>query len=201
VEDAVQSTQLLVGHLDRAASLVRQFKQLSVDHAHDERRQVDLDVFMRDLLRGLEPLFKERAIALDYRSAPELRVDTYVGAVSQVLTNLVQNALIHAFEQADQGRISVELESCVVATGKPGVLLRVCDNGLGMDAATLARAFEPFFTTKRNRGGTGLGLHIVFNVVRATLGGEVELSSQPGQGTICSVRFPAQAPERETAPI
>lgn len=191
--DAAQSNRLLAENLARAAGLVRQFKQVSVDRVQDERRTVALGSLLEGLLGSLSPLWKRRPIELITDFEPDVQIETYPGALGQVLTNLVQNALIHAFPGDAKGvlRISARTQRENDITH---IEVIVADNGIGMDATTLNRVFEPFFTTRRNQGGTGLGLHIVFNVVTATLGGTVQAHSEPGVGTTFTVRFPLRLP-------
>ena len=206
--DATQSSALVSQHLERAANLVRQFKQVSVDRAFDERREVRLDLLMRELIDSLQSLWKRRAITLNYRGAPEIMLDTYTGAIGQILSNLLQNALLHAFEAEQLGCISIsvrlldstaalhdtktEIGATPPVKSVEQVELSVSDDGLGMDAATAAQIFEPFFTTKRNQGGIGLGLHVVFNLVTARLGGSITVHSELGAGSRFVVRFPAR---------
>ena len=212
IGDATQSSALVSQHLERAANLVRQFKQVSVDRAFDERREVRLDLLMRELIDSLQSLWKRRAITLNYSGAPEIMLDTYTGAIGQILSNLLQNALLHAFAAEQLGCISIsvrlsdgtaalhdtkpEIGATRAAETVEQVELSVSDDGVGMDTATAAQIFEPFFTTKRNQGGIGLGLHVVFNLVNARLGGSITVESEPGAGSRFVVRFPARLPAR-----
>ena len=112
-------------------------------------------------------------------------MDSFPGALSQVLTNLVVNALVHAFEGREHGTIDI------VATGEDDeVVLEVSDDGIGMNEADLKRYFDPFFTTKRGSGGTGLGANIVFNQVTNVLGGSIRAASSPGTGLRVNIRLP-----------
>ncbi len=202
ISDANQSSALVSTHLERAANLVRQFKQVSIDRASDERREVRLDLLMRELIDSSQSLWKRRAINLIYTDAPEIMLDTYTGAIGQILNNLLNNALLHAFEpeqvstseaSASIGCISIGVRVIEAnAAGATQVELMVSDDGVGMDAATTAHIFEPFFTTKRNQGGIGLGLHVVFNLATARLGGNINVHSELGVGSRFIVRFPAR---------
>jgi len=117
-------------------------------------------------------------------------MDSFPGALGSVLTNLIQNALVHAFAANDEGVIEMQIE----AHGAGRLLLTVRDNGAGIEAQNLNKIFEPFYTTKRGQGGTGLGLHLVYNLVTQKLGGRVEVSSVKGTGSCFRVDLPRCAP-------
>jgi signal transduction histidine kinase len=191
--DASNSGQLLNEHLQRAAGLIAQFKQLSIPQNFDARQRVPLNQLMEDVIRSVQPLWQARPIVFVYAGAPRLALDTYTGAITQLVSQLLQNAMLHAFAPDQAGTITL---SCLVLGELDAheVEISVADTGVGMHADQRARVFEPFFTTKRNQGGTGLGLHIVFNSVTARLGGTITVDSEPGQGTRFTARFPACLP-------
>ncbi|WP_404326305.1 sensor histidine kinase [Aerophototrophica crusticola] len=117
-------------------------------------------------------------------------MDGYPGALGQVVTNLVVNSTVHAYAPGRSGKLSL-----VVRRGEPGdVEITYADDGRGMSATHLPRVFEPFFTTRRGTGGTGLGLHIVYNIVTKTLGGRIEVASRLGHGTRFTLTLPLVAP-------
>ncbi len=120
---------------------------------------------------------------------PALKMDSYPGAIGQVLTNLVLNSLIHGFSHDMQGEIHVSAEM-----DAKHVRLVVADNGHGIPAENLGRVFDPFFTTRMGQGGSGLGLNIVFNIVRTTLGGTIRVESRPGVRTAFTINMPRVAP-------
>lgn len=189
--DTEESTQMIERNLDRAAHLIASFKQVSVDRTSDGRRRFELAGYIDDLIASLEITWKRRPISLSVHCPQRLELDSFPGALGQVLTNLIQNALLHAFEPEQQGQMEIrvrELDASMIE-------LRFCDNGLGVDAAQLGKIFEPFYTTKRNQGGTGLGLHVTWNLVVQKLGGNLSVSSTPGEGLVFVLRFPKIAPE------
>jgi two-component system NtrC family sensor kinase len=104
----------------------------------------------------------------------------------------VMNALLHAFDGRAPGTITIS-----ATADEDDVLLAVADDGLGMNKADLHRFFDPFFTTKRGSGGTGLGTHIVFNLVTGALGGTIQVASEPGQGLRVQMRLPRHRREPE----
>ena len=190
---AEEASELVQRNLERAAELIRSFKQVSVDRSSDGRREFDLAVFLADLTASLRLLWKRRPLSLQIDCAEGLMLDSFPGALGQVLTNLVQNALLHAFREDEPGVMRIAAQR--LDGGRIGITFS--DNGRGMQDADRLRAFEPFFTTRRGSGGTGLGLHIVHSLVCDKLGGRIRLSSQPGQGTRLEIELPARAPGRD----
>lgn len=181
------SAELVLSNLGRAAELIHSFKQVAVDQSSPEVREVDLDVHLHELVSSLGPRLKPTPHRLDLLCLPGLRITTVPGALSQVISNLVLNSLAHAYDegQAGQLRLLVERE-------EGGVFLRYSDDGRGVAAEVLPKIFDPFFTTRRGSGGSGLGLHIVYNLVTQTLGGRISVESEPGRGLRFLMHLPAQ---------
>ena len=177
LDDAQRSTEVLARNLRRAADLITHFKEVSVDRTSDERRRFELGAYLGELIESLRPSWKRRPIELEVEVEPELWMDSYPGALGQVIGNLIQNALLHAFEADQAGRVRIEARML-----GERVRITVSDNGRGVAAEHLARLFDPFFTTRRGQGGTGLGLHICHNLVVQRLGGIITAHSSPGQG-------------------
>ncbi|MDM4766759.1 ATP-binding protein [Pelomonas sp. SE-A7] len=188
-----QLSELALNCGTRAAELIASFKQVAVDQASERRREFELRSLVMDVLATLRPQLKNRSCRIEMEvEVPEnIQCDGYPGPLGQVLSNLVLNAAIHAFEGREQGRIRITARQETPET----LLLQVEDDGIGMSAQTAARAFEPFFTTRAGRGGSGLGLAICQRIVRSLLMGELELSSTPGQGSVFSLRLPRVTPE------
>ncbi len=177
-------------NLERAAHLIRSFKQVSVDRTSDGRRRFELATQISELIDSLRVSWKRRPVTLSVDCPSGIELDSFPGALGQVLTNLIQNALLHGFDPEEAGQMRIGVKQLDPST----VQIIFEDNGKGMTQATLARIFDPFFTTKRNQGGTGLGLNIVYNLVVQKLGGEIEASSKPGQGLRLTIRLPTHAP-------
>ena len=184
---AQEAARLTLGNLRRAADLVGNFKQIAVDQTSEARRCVDLGPYVREVVASLGPLYRRTPHRVSVQVKAEVAITTLVGAVSQVCTNLVQNALMHAFPGERPGVITLEVDR----DGDRGALLVCRDDGVGMEPQVLRRIYEPFFTTQRGRGGSGLGMHIVHNLVTDLLGGTIEIESTPGHGTRISLRLPA----------
>ncbi len=192
--DADSSSQLLGAQLQRAVSLITQFKQLSFQQNFDAHQSRQLAEVINDAIRTVAPHFANGFIQLDYAGAPDIWLETYTGALAQVISQLLQNALTHAFAPEQAGKITL---SCALleSAENPEIEIIVADDGIGIDSAQQAKVFEPFFTTKRNLGSTGLGLHIAFNLVTARLGGSISVLSTPNKGSIFTVQLPARLPK------
>lgn len=185
-----EADQLLARNLARAAELIRSFKQVAVDRSSAQRRPFDLRDTVDELLASLRPVYGREGAELINELPGGLHMDSYPGALGQVLTNLVVNAVIHGLD----GRGGVVRIALADRSGD-ALDLMVEDNGRGMSDAVQARAFEPFFTTRMGQGGTGLGLPIVRNLVVGLLGGRIVLHSAEGQGCRFLLHLPLRAPE------
>ncbi|TDR81595.1 sensor histidine kinase [Paludibacterium purpuratum] len=187
---AKESCELILSNAERAANLIHSFKQVAVDQTSEARRDFQLEDYLHEIITSLRPKFKRTSIEIQIDCEPDLLMDSYPGALSQVMTNLLVNAVTHAFDESQPGRIEIaahRLENGYLS-------LTVKDNGKGIAPENMGKIFQPFFTTRRGSGGSGLGLHIVYNVVRQRLGGSIDVSSALGEGTVFSIRLPCIAP-------
>lgn len=193
VEKSRRAAELLLGNLQRAANLVSSFKQVAVDQTSEQRRRFDVAEVVGEILAMLRPQLKKQPVAVRTDIATGLVLDSYPGPFGQVVANLVINAAIHGFDDGrKQGVIVIE------ASALPGgVRLNIRDDGVGIPPDNIGRIFDPFFTTRFGQGGSGLGLNIVYNIVTGILGGEIQVESQPGEGTCFIVQLPEVAPARE----
>jgi signal transduction histidine kinase len=189
VRSSRDAAQQLVGNLHRAGELIQSFKQVAVDRSHAERRQFSLSESTDQIVASLRPVLKKAAITLSVDVPEGLVIDGYPGSYGQILTNLFLNAANHAFADGRSGAISISARP----RGNDDVEIIFADNGAGMTPDVQRQAFDPFFTTRRNEGGTGLGLHIVYNLVTQQLGGRMMLDSRLGQGTTFRIIMPRAA--------
>jgi signal transduction histidine kinase/HAMP domain-containing protein len=194
---AAETARLLLANMNRAAELIHSFKQVAVDQTSAERRRFDLKTYIEEILNSLNPTIKKRRLAVDVSCPPDIEMNSYPGILSQVLTNLVMNAVVHAYDETQAGILGITVQDL----GEEVVLV-FSDDGRGIPPESLPRIFDPFFTTRRGNGGSGLGLHIVFNVVTGSLNGQIDVASEPGRGTRFTLRFPktARLPSAEDAP-
>ncbi|MCB1761153.1 MAG: response regulator [Gammaproteobacteria bacterium] len=183
--DADQASSMIYANLNRAAELIKSFKQIAVDQTTSERRLFELGSYVREVLLSLNPRIRKTGHQVHIEGDQEIKMFSYPGAVSQIITNLVMNSLIHGFEGMDNGNIRITLE-----TDAQHARFIYQDDGKGMDKEQLKKIFEPFYTTKRGAGGTGLGMNILYNLVTETLQGSLQSSSSPGHGVRFEIRLP-----------
>jgi len=171
-------------NLERASTLVTSFKHVATDQATLEKRRFNVREALQDVLRSLQPKFKNTGYRIELECDALLEVTSCPGALSQILTNLVMNSLLHGFADQAEGliRISVRQEL-------KGLALIYEDDGAGISGENLPKVFNPFFSTRKAAGSTGLGLHIIHNLVTQTLGGQISLHSRPGEGVHFRITF------------
>jgi PAS domain S-box-containing protein len=179
-------------NIDRSVEIISSFKQISVDQISEQIRDFSLDEVLRQTVTSLTPRFKHTPYSVNVDCPGDIRMHGFPGVISQIVTNLVINAIIHAFKGRDYGHIEIKVKQ-----PNPGsVSLCVSDDGWGIPEEIIDRIFEPFFTTKKENGGTGLGLSIVKSLISKKLGGRIRVSSKcenSGEhmnGTIFIIEFP-----------
>ena len=188
-EAASDTVRILKSNTQRAAKLIQSFKQVSVDQSSGEMRAVNLAEYLNEVLATLRPNLKNKSVTVNIACPSDLVVKTYPGALAQVITNLVMNSVIHGFEGKSHGVINI-----TAAFEADNLTLQYSDDGHGTDAEGLKKIFDPFYTTKRGTGGSGLGAHIVYNLITGPLGGKVQVTSTPGQGLHFDIRMPISLP-------
>jgi signal transduction histidine kinase len=189
-KDFQNAAEIIDKSLGRAADLVRSFKQVASDQTSNQRRRFKLSDVVRENELLLSPRLHKAGVTLTVDVPPELAMDSFPGDLGQVITNLVDNAVLHAY--ADRPGGGVDLRA--VQQGDDVVRITITDQGHGMDSATMGRIFDPFFTTRMGRGGTGLGLSIVYSIVAKSLGGKISVASVPGSGTTFTLELAQVAP-------
>ena len=190
INDAKQSTSLLTSNLDRASELVASFKQIAVDQASEAVRTINFKEYLGEVIRSLHPKLKKTSHHINLDCPEDLTLNLPAGAISQIFTNLIMNALIHGFEGIESGIIDI-----IIKDEEDEVVIDFKDNGNGVSEHQLEKLFDPFFTTKRDQGGSGLGTHITLNLVKQTLGGDIEVTSEVGKGLHYHISFPKNMPK------
>lgn len=194
VEQAMETTALMETNIRRAADLITSFKQIAVDQSSGDRRCFNVEEYLWEVIRSFTPMLRKAGHTLSLSCPQRLLVESYPGAWSQILTNFVTNSIDHAFLPGQHGRLRVS-----VSMPLPGLIEMVySDDGRGIPADVRSRIFDPFFTTRRGVGGSGLGLHIVFNLVTGLLHGSVTSEENPGGGTRMVVRVPVTLVQHAT---
>jgi len=180
-----ETCSILMSNLNKTAELVNSFKNIAVDQTSEECRSFDIKDYLHQVIISLHPKLKKKKIDIQIKCPDNLIITSYPGAFSQILTNLVINALVHAFADRDEGEIIIR-----VNTEANSLVLSFEDNGCGIPAEYMNKIFDPFFTTKRGSGGTGLGLHIVYNLVTHRLNGQIKCTSMENVGTMFQLIIP-----------
>lgn len=186
LDTAMQSSTMVLSNLHRAADLIQSFKQVAVDQSTEEQRQVNLKQYLSEILISLKPKLRTTHHQIEIRGDETVSLQTYPGALYQIITNLVINSLTHAYSPQDAGYLLFDIKQ----EGEE-IVLTYTDDGKGIPPENLSKIFEPFFTTKRGHGGTGLGLHIVYNIVTQKLKGTIECESQVDAGTSFIIKLPS----------
>ena len=184
-ETIEESSAMLLGNLRRAAELIQSFKQVAVDQSSEKQRSFEVKEYLQEILVQLTPTLKKTRHTIKVEGQEYLSINSYPGAFSQIITNLVMNSLAHGYEAGDSGVMEICFEQ-----QNENLVLTYSDDGKGISPENLKQIFDPFFTTKRNQGGNGLGLHIVYNLVTQKLLGTITCDSQVGVGTKFTIHIP-----------
>ena len=195
INDTKQAADIMARNLARAGSLVTSFKQVAVDQTSSQRRRFSLGVLVAEILLTLSPSIRKSGCTVTTEIAEELEMDSYPGPLGQVLTNLVNNAVVHGYRDMPCGPITISAQ----CSDTDQLRLEVSDSGHGILKTDLTHVFEPFFTTRMGQGGSGLGLHIVHNLVTSVLGGQITVQSETGQGAVFTLKLPRTAPRQEVS--
>ncbi|WP_342117769.1 CHASE domain-containing protein [Pseudoduganella sp. OTU4001] len=193
LKDARMACSIITNSLTRAADLIHSFKQVAVDQTSDKRRAFNLYGVVHDTLATYSAQLRRANCEVKISMPETVNFISYPGSVGQVLSNLIQNALMHAFEGRDHGLLTIS----VAEVDEHTVELRFADDGIGMNARTLHQIYDPFFTTKMGQGGSGLGMNIVYNLVTGILRGTIQIDSEPGKGTMVTLTLPRKVPAKE----
>lgn len=187
LSEGQENVSIIYRNLNRAADLISSFKKVAVDQSTEEDRQFDVKQMVNDVLLTLAPQLKKTSITIDVHCPENLVVTSKPGPINQILINLTLNSLLHAFEGINDGIITISIMSL---SGQLNITYS--DNGNGVDPSIKNKIFDPFITTKRGSGGSGLGLHLVYNLVTQALGGHIQLESELNQGAVFEINFPVK---------
>ena len=182
---AEEAINIVVTNLKRAEELIKSFKQVAVDQTSNENRTFDLKVYLDEILLSLKPKLKKTRHSVEIICPSSLIVTSNPGAFSQILTNFIMNSIIHGFDGIDSGKIEI-----TVSLNDGKLTLEYKDNGVGMSEENVSKIFSPFFTTKRDEGGSGIGTHIVYNLVTRNLNGKIACESSHGNGIKFNIEIP-----------
>jgi DNA-binding LacI/PurR family transcriptional regulator/signal transduction histidine kinase len=185
IENTQKTLRMILYNLTRSHDLIRSFKMIAVDQSSEERRMFNVREYVEEIFLSLTPKLKKTKHRFEIVCPKEYSIFSFPGAFAQIITNLVMNSVIHAFGDDEKGMISISIGE------KSGLLaLRYSDDGKGIDEKYMSKVFTPFFTTRRGKGGTGLGLYIVYNIVTQKLGGSIEYLSSEKKGAAFLITIP-----------
>jgi signal transduction histidine kinase len=190
-KSAYESSAIILSNIRRASALIRSFKNIAVDQSTADQRKFNLKDYLDEIVLSMKPALKKTNIHVEIECPENLELNTFPGALAQIITNLINNSLLHAFEGQETGCIKIGAEQDEVYLN-----LTYSDNGKGMNEDTLGKIFDPFFTTKRGQGGSGLGMHLVFNLA-TTLRGKITVKSTPNQGAEFTLTIPIEIKESD----
>ena len=185
MQNVTEGLEIMTSNLSRAATLVNSFKQISVNQTYEAISTFKLREYLEMILISLKHELKVKKVDVKINCPDTLTITSYQGALTQVFTNLIMNALTHAFENMDTGEINIDIED-----DAHRIHIHFTDHGAGISEEHVGRIFEPFFTTKRGSGGSGLGLNIVYNIITNKLEGKITCHSKIGIGTTFDVELP-----------
>jgi len=184
---AQSSSNLILNNLNRAAELIQSFKQVAVDQSNLEKRSFAVKEYIKAALINLKPHLKKTPHKITVNGDEQIKLNNYPGAFSQTITNLVMNSVRHAYPKGGAGKLCFELK-----LDSERLIVEYSDDGCGIPTENRDKIFEPFFTTARAKGGTGLGLHIIFNLVTQKMQGTISVQSEVGVGTTFILNLPLQ---------
>ena len=192
LDEGEEAMRIVLANLGRVADIVRSFRKIAADQQVEEKRRIDMKEYLDAILLGLKPKLKGASHRLLVACPPGLEAETTPAALYQIIANLILNSLMHAYPDGRSGTIEISISDL---DGDLEIAYR--DDGVGIPGENLGQIFKPFFTTARARGGTGMGLYIVNNLV-GRLGGALSCESEPGQGARFRILFPGATAGSET---
>lgn len=185
MQTCTEAMDIILKNNARASMLIQSFKRVAVDQSSEAIREFKFDEYLDEIFMSLRPELKKTKHQVKINCPDKITCNTYPGVLSQIMTNLVMNSVLHAFKPGQAGLINIEV------TAQDGcVSVDYCDDGVGLDEEGVKKLFDPFYTTKRNEGGSGLGAHLVYNLVTQKLKGEVEVETSLNHGLCYHIRFP-----------
>ena len=181
-----QSSKLMFKSVTQAAELIKNFKRISIDQSTDDLRDFDIKEYIQEIVQTFHNKLKHIPAEVEIVASENTLIYSYPGVFAQILNNLINNAILHAFEEnPTNAKITITIEKL-----EKSLHLTFSDNGKGIDTSIKEKIFEPFVTTKRNSGGTGLGMNIVYNLVTQKLSGTINIMSKPNEGSTLDLLLP-----------
>jgi len=185
LNEGEENIGIIYRNLERAAKLISSFKKVAVDQSSADTRHFNVSELLEEVTLTLKARINQENVKLTVDCPKDLIIESKPGPINQILINLIINSIIHGFEHKPQGVINISISYL-----SEQLHINYQDDGVGIDESIKSRVFDPFTTTKRGSGGSGLGLHLVFNLVTQALNGHIDFESDIGQGTVFNITFP-----------
>jgi len=182
---SVELASLININLDKTVQLIRSFKQISVDQTSEEKREFNIKKYFKEILLSINNIINRTKIEVEIQCNDNINITSYPGAYSQIFTNLILNSIIHGYKEKQKGKITIDIHK-----EDNELIFNYTDDGSGIKKENLSKIFDPFFTTNREKGGTGLGLNIIYNIVTNNLKGNIICHSDEKEGVLFKISIP-----------
>jgi len=187
LETAAELSSMIIANMTRTTHILKSFKQVAVDQSSEIKRKFNVHEYMDEILLSINNVIKKTNLIFDINVDKNLKINSYPGAFSQIITNLILNAIKHAYNNREEGTINIHIQ---VKNNILEIIFK--DDGKGISKENLPKVFDLFFTTQRNNGGTGLGLNIVYNIITSNLNGAITCDSTEKEGTVFDISIPLE---------
>ena len=181
-----ESMSLIISNITKSSSISQNFKKIASDRTNENTKSFNLKHYLEEIILSLKPQIRKTKHIIQINIPEHIEISTYPGVLSQVMSNLIINSLIHGFDGIEEGIISID-----AGMDNDSIIMIYSDNGRGISEENLSKIFTPFFTTKKDKGGTGIGLSLVKNLIEETLKGKIACESVQDKGTMFKISFPA----------
>lgn len=188
--ESEENLAIVTRNLHRAADLISSFKQVAVNQSNEADSAFIVMQLIDEVILSLGPQLKQKKVNFQIECSENLAVISKPGPINQILINLIVNSIIHGFADSDGGTVTINV---MYLSGQ--LHINYQDDGKGVEPSIKTKIFDPFITTRRGEGGSGLGLHLVYNLVTQALGGHIQFDIEPTQGVQFEIAFPAQLTE------
>ncbi|MFZ6754671.1 ATP-binding protein [Undibacterium sp. Dicai25W] len=191
LDNVKEGSKLILNGLTTAATMLSSFKQVAVDRNTEHKRQFNLRTTCQDIAASIRNRITNSGHELQLLIPDDIEMKSYPGPLGQVVTNMIENALLHAFADRSHGHMIIAAERY----GTDQIRLQFSDDGNGISEKNIGHIFEPFFSTRFGQGGSGLGLSISYNIITSILHGQLNVKSKVGEGTCFTMLLPIEAPD------
>ena len=185
--DSDENVAIIFRNLERAAKLISSFKKVAVDQSSAESRTFNVSGLVDEVLLTISAKIESANVNVKVNCPEELYITSKPGPINQILINLILNSIFHAFDGLDNGTITINIMNL-----SDQLHINYRDDGNGIDESIKAKIFDPFTTTKRGSGGSGLGMHLVYNLVTQALDGHITLEEEEERGVSFDITFPVE---------